>query len=261
MLNFDGNRLSHAYISSERMVETIATAVVCSSERNDTGSCNSCAHCLKAARGIHPDIIFLSKLPGKREIAIDQIRDLKKDVIIVPNEAQRKAYIINDAHQMNISAQNAFLQILEEPPKHVVFILKTDSPTLLLPTILSRCVLIKSEKSAEFEGNFAPLAETDEIPEFAADFFEALEKGNVAITEIMFKLEKLNKEQFSEFIISARQEAASLLRLSASKGKPASEKSIILATELLVKATEFLDLNINVGHISGFICANLIDLS
>ena len=95
----------------------------------------------------------------------------------------------------------------------------------------------------------------------AADFFKALEKGNVAITEFMFKLEKLNKEQFSEFIILARQEAASLLRLSASKGSPASEKSIVLATELLVKANEFLDLNINVGHISGFICANLIDVS
>ena len=260
MLNFDSSRLSHAYIGAESTAEAIAAAVVCS-ECSDIGSCTSCAHCVKAARGIHPDIIFLSKLPSKREITVDQIRDLKKDVIVLPNEASRKAYIINDAHLMNINAQNAFLQILEEPPKHVVFILKTDFPTQLLPTISSRSILIKLESNIEFENISSSTSDDFEPSKMVADFFDALRKGNVAVAELMFALGKLNKEQFSEFIFLSRHEAASLLKSSTSKNELAFRKSIISADQLLVKANEVLDLNVNVGHISGFICANLIKLT
>jgi hypothetical protein len=257
MLNFDSSRLSHAYIADEHIADKIAQTVVCS-KRSEDGPCTLCAHCQKAARKIHPDIIFISKLQEKRDITIDQIRDLKKDVIVVPNEARQKAYIVNDAHLMNVSAQNAFLQILEEPPKHVVFILKTAFPAQLLPTILSRCILIKSDQNIKLTTDSETNEEGYELSEMVSKFYSALTTGNTAIVEFMFMLEKLNKEQFSDFITSARSEAALLLRNPPDIGNANYIKTISEAEKLLVEANRYLDLNVNVGHISGFICANLV---
>ena len=267
MSNFDGLRLTHAYISSGDMTDLVAAAVVCSN-RNESGPCNLCKHCQKAIRKIHPDIISLNKSPELRYFAVDQIRALKRDVIIVPNEAEQKVYIINDAHLMNDNAQNAFLQVLEEPPNHVVFILNTEYPVRLLPTILSRCVNLRGvQVNAQLQSSSKPLAFNEDSSninddfdsdELISDFFSAIDKGNSAISEFMFTLEKLSKEQFSDFITSARLEATRLLRSSKAVNASTNNYRIALADELLVKAYNFLDQNVNTGHISGFICANLI---
>ena len=267
MLNFDSERLSHAYITQGDTVQIIAATAVCLNP-SETGACMICKHCQKATRGIHPDIISLSKSQDARYFTVDQIRDLKRDVIVVPNEAEKKVYILNDAHFMNENAQNAFLQILEEPPGHVVFILKTDFPTMLLPTILSRCILIKSDrniindgasKSIAFKQDSKPVDDDFDSKEMAALFFSAIEKGNLAIAECLFTIDKLNKEQFIDFITSARDEAAIRLRLSTSDN--ATKSTIAKADKLLAKASGFLDRNVNIGHISGYICASLIDIS
>ena len=267
MLNFDSRRLSHAYIAQGDAAEIIAATVLCLN-RTESGPCIHCKHCQKTSRKIHPDIISLSKSSDARYFTVDQIRDLKKDVIVVPNEAEKKVYILNDAHFMNENAQNAFLRILEEPPEHVVFILETRFPTMLLPTILSRCILVKSElnnqddetsKSIAFKKDSNPTDDDFDSKEIAAMFFSAIEKGNLAITEYLFTIDKLSKDQFVDFITSARNEASMRLRLSASDNTTKSK--VAKADKLLVKASGFLDQNVNIGHISGYICANLIDIS
>ena len=268
MLNFDSRRLSHAYIADGNAADIIVSIVVCS-ERNETGPCTLCKHCQKAAKKIHPDIMEIKKASDKSVITVDQIRELKKDVIVVPNEAERKVYVINDAHLLkNPEAQNAFLQILEEPPKHVVFILKTDFPAKLLPTILSRCIHVKSDQNDPHKSISKSIAFTSETNESnddhdsttpAIEFFAAIEKGNPAIVEFMFTVDKLNKEQFSDFISSARNEATRLLRETRSGNGTIQKSKIAKTDELLIKAYDFLDQNVNIGHISGYICANLID--
>jgi len=249
--NWDGSRLSHAYIVSGELAETLAMAAVCSG-RGSVKPCMGCLHCSKAARHIHPDIIEVDRLPDKREILVDQLRELKKDVIILPNEADKKAYIINYADTMNIKAQNAFLQILEEPPSHVIFILKTENPVALLPTVRSRCVHLKAKHQSNAIG--ADALET------ANEFFSAIEHGNATLMDFMFRLEKLDKNVFSEFLTAAREFAASKLGSMMPNEPGLTYNTIVSAERILVKAGEMFDLNIGLGHISGMICASLLSI-
>ena len=249
--NFDSGRLSHAYIAAGSFAETLAMAAVCSGSASKP--CMTCVHCKKAANSIHPDITIVGKPENKREILIEQIRHLKRDVIIVPNEAEKKAYVIDGADLMNDNAQNAFLQILEEPPPHVVFVLKTDSPDKLLPTVRSRCVEIKNAIVKD-----APDAETIN---YANDFLTALKQGNASLAAFMFQLEKLDKMQFSSFLAASRELAAEELRQAATVGETALCETLSKTERVLALADEFLEFNVGVGHISGLICASLMVIS
>jgi len=247
-LYFDSNKLSHAYIAAGDIADTLAIAVVCSGDGKRP--CMDCIHCSKASRGIHPDITIIDKPEGKREIVVDQIRKLKSDVIVMPNESEKKAYIINNAESMNESAQNAFLRILEEPPSYAVFVLKTDTPSELISTVRSRCVKLKIK--------------IDDTPydaptmDFVKRFFSALQHGNTSIVEFMFALETLDKEQFSGFLSAARKHAADELKTACQEKEPELRKSLSHTEQILAKAGEYLDFNVSVGHISGMICASLI---
>lgn len=85
------------------------------------------------------DFKFIEKLEDKKDIIVEQIREkLVNDVYISPATSKYKVYIINDAHLMNISCQNALLKTLEEPPEYTVIILITHLPQTLLSTVLSR---------------------------------------------------------------------------------------------------------------------------
>jgi len=224
-------------------------AVVCSGG-GMVKPCMKCADCDKAARRIHWDITFVDRLPPSRNILVDQIRELKKDVIVVPNDTDRKAYVINDADTMNISAQNALLRILEEPPAHAVFILKTDNPSALLPTVRSRCVELKYPREPDAPGAAAMDA--------ANEFVSALEQGNAALTMYMFRLEKLEKSVFTAFLDAARGLTAAKMRAALSGDPDVPFERLKLAESVLVKAGEMLDFNVNIGHISGMICATLM---
>lgn len=103
--------------------------------------CQSCQSCLLIEKNNHPDFIFIS--PEKREIKIDQIRDLQDQLSLKPALAKTKAIVINDAHCLNIQAQNCFLKTLEEPKSQTIFILISSLPNVLLSTIQSRCESLK----------------------------------------------------------------------------------------------------------------------
>ena len=98
----NNDRLSHAYIAAGALADALALASVCSGRANKP--CMECPQCKKASRGVHPDIIVIDKPDKKREITVNQIRELKRDAIIVPNEAEKKAYIVDDAGAMNTNA-------------------------------------------------------------------------------------------------------------------------------------------------------------
>src|SRR5476649_1892295 len=101
-------------------------------------ACGVCAACSRIARGVHPDVIFVS--PGDSgAIKIDQVRDVVDRAQYRPFEGRRRVVIIDDADALAPPAQNALLKTLEEPPPSSVFILVTSRPDVLLPTVLSRC--------------------------------------------------------------------------------------------------------------------------
>ena len=139
-----GRGLSHAYLISgpagsgkETLARLMAAAMVCTG--GGERPCGTCPACKKARANIHPDITLAAPLEGKREILVDQIRQIRADAYIRPNEAERKVYIIKDAQTMNPSAQNSILKLLEEGPVYAAFLLLCDNPGALLPTIRSRC--------------------------------------------------------------------------------------------------------------------------
>ncbi|MCL2627688.1 MAG: hypothetical protein FWD44_03180 [Oscillospiraceae bacterium] len=245
-MDFNSNRISHAYITDGETAQELAIAALCSGQ-GENKPCRTCQNCDKAARGIHPDIITISRYDEKREILIDQIREIKKDVYIKPNEAEKKVYIISDADTMNQNAQNAFLQMLEEPPAHAVFILKTQNPAALLPTVRSRCVDLKT-KTQEQQG----AEDLSELKALAADYIKAMD-DNLLLTKMMFRLEKLNRLEFSSFITQTKEQVVSSLR------KDPYNKKLVTADDVLAKANEMLNLNVSAGHVSGFICASFIE--
>lgn len=100
---------------------------------------------LKAARGTHPDICFCEAKSAAGQIVIDDIRDLDEWTSRYPVESQYKFGVIAPADKMNPNSANALLKLLEEPPKHLVLILITADPSLLLPTIRSRCTPLPLE--------------------------------------------------------------------------------------------------------------------
>lgn len=158
-LKFGQSRgLSHAYItaslsedSRSRTEAILSAAAVCSAD--DGKPCGNCRDCRKAQAGVHPDIIHIrrdadDKGKQKKEIRVDQIREMIGQAQIMPNEADGKAFVIHEAELMNTQAQNALLKLLEEPPRGVVLILSTATPTMLLETVRSRCVELTENDDA-----------------------------------------------------------------------------------------------------------------
>lgn len=100
-------------------------------------ACDACPSCTKIDAGVHPD--FLAVAPEERIIRIEEIRVVEEALSYKPFEGRRKVVVIDEAETMNISAANAFLKTLEEPPADSVIILVTSKPGALPDTIRSRC--------------------------------------------------------------------------------------------------------------------------
>ena len=169
-----GKNLSHAYIIYSPNVDEgfdeakrLAAAMICESGAGK--ACMNCRHCSKVMRDIHPDITVVERPlddDGKkrREIYVWQIRDIVADALVLPNEAEKKVYIIKEGSCMNTEAQNAFLKILEEPPKFVSFIIIAQNTGSLLETVRSRCASISL--SAEADEPSAEMREAAEKRDF-----------------------------------------------------------------------------------------------
>ena len=137
------NPLSHAYLltggsrdSRAALSKRLTAAYLCEGAAVPCGVCRACR---KVSADTHPDVMRTAPAPDKREITVDQIRTLRADAYIRPNEGKRKVYVIDPADAMNPSAQNALLKVLEEGPAYAAFLLLADRPGLLLDTVRSRC--------------------------------------------------------------------------------------------------------------------------
>ena len=139
-------RMSHFYLLSgprgsgkHTLADLIAAAMLC---REPEGPCGVCAHCRKVLGRGHPDYITIDD-PTKKTVPVDLIREARADIFIRPNEGERKIYLFPRAQDLGLPGQNALLKVLEEPPSYGVFLLLTDNPEKLLPTVRSRCVELK----------------------------------------------------------------------------------------------------------------------
>ncbi len=148
----------------------IARALVCGS--TEAIPCGECSHCRKSAYDMHPDILIYEprKEKGHKDEAfsVDYIREIRDDAFIIPNEADKKVMILTQAELMNTQSQNAFLKILEEPPRYAVFILLCPTRSVFLSTILSRAAVYSCGEAISDEDEKIPKEKINEAAEAVA---------------------------------------------------------------------------------------------
>ncbi len=136
------NSLTHAYMffgprgTGKTTISKIFARAVNCLDTIDGNACGKCKNCLYSHQKECVDIIEIDAASNN---GVDEIRELRNNVALVPSELKYKVYIIDEVHMLSISAFNAFLKTLEEPPEHAIFILATTDPQKVPETIISRC--------------------------------------------------------------------------------------------------------------------------
>lgn len=137
-------RIHHAFlfigsrgIGKTTSARVLAKALNCLSAEGPTPEpCGTCANCTSIAAGNNMDVI---EIDGASNNSVDDVRQIRENVRMVPSGARYKIYVIDEVHQLSIAAFNALLKTLEEPPAHAVFILATTEAHKVPATIISRC--------------------------------------------------------------------------------------------------------------------------
>ena len=225
--------ISHFYLISgpegsgkHTLAKLLAEAILCEGSRK---SCGSCVHCRKMASGNHPDFITVED-PEHKNVAVKIVREIRDDMFIRPNEAEHKIYLF--PQELGLEGQNALLKILEEPPSYGVFLLLTDNPDKLLPTVRSRCTELKMQslegkvirnqlrldfpnaqeediqaaiyRSGAFLGQARKLLEEgDQLPPQTEQFVEGFcRKDALLLTQLLVPMEKWKRDALAELLQS-----------------------------------------------------------
>ena len=290
------NRVSHFYLISgpagsgkHTLARLLAAAIVC---RGSEKPCGECLPCRKVKSGNHPDFITIDD-PEKKTVPVDLIRQARSDIYIQPNEADRKIYLFPRAQDMGIPSQNALLKILEEPPSYGVFILLTDNPEKLLPTVRSRCTelalqpldqaLLRRTLSAEFPdaGADAITAAMERSGGYLGQARELLKEGAavspqteafvscfaarsaIGLTEVLVPMEKWKRDQLIpelrqwtailESGLACRSGSPAVSPMAAKLSTSRSSQELLAAIQCLQKATEYALGNVSPAAVCGWL--------
>lgn len=263
-IGFDSqDQIKHAYIIASdpatafANAEKIAMAAVC--RGNGRFPCGKCTACEKVRKNVHPDVKIIERLlddkgKQKRELTVGQIREVSADAVILSNESRHKVYIFKDSECMNTEAQNAALKLLEEPPQGVILILCTSNPSVLLPTVRSRCA----------ELNFASVpaerTERRETEETVMKYL-SLAAGNDALA--LWKWCEANNEisvsEMTDFTVSAAEMITDIL-CGRKKNPGLSAERLMELERLMEKCTVYLGVNTNVKQLFGLIGTDTIPM-
>lgn len=251
--------LSHAIIlagsgDTAAAARYAAAAHLCRAESGRP--CLTCSQCRKVMEDIHPDVVWVRDTERK-ELAVKDIRQVRRDVYIRPNEGERKVCIFPDCRQLNAQDQNVLLKIVEEGPAYAVFLFCAPTAHILLPTIRSRCVEMHVTGGEQ------------DASEGAEALCRTLTEGREAVLHHLVSLEnsRLKREDLLETVDGAWYLTAEALL--ATGGKPAENET----AALLARSFDTLDLNrlngifedyrgqcrynVNVGMVLGAMAADL----
>lgn len=191
------NKVSHAYIingernaGKEFIARIFAMTLQC--EKGGKEPCNECHSCKQALSHNQPDIVYVSH-EKPNSIGVEDIRgQINNDIGIKPYSSPRKIYIMNEGEKMTPQAQNALLKTLEEPPEYAVILILTDNVEELLPTIISRCVVLNM-KPVPDKLVKKYLMEELEVPDYKANICVAFARGNIGKAKLLASSEEFEK--------------------------------------------------------------------
>ena len=259
--------VSHFYLISgpegsgkHTLAKLLGAAILCQGEDKP---CGRCTPCRKVMDGSHPDFITVDD-PEKKTVTVDLIRQARADVYIQPNESEYKIYMFPRAQDMGLPGQNALLKILEEPPKYGVFLLLTDNPDKLLPTVRSRAQIFRIQK----EDN--PQTEESEAFLLAESMAKAVPSAReydlVSKTGTLTKDKELFRAVLKELALIFRDACAlaaggeSQVTASQAAGYLAqrlTRKKLMALLEAVLEAQAMLERNVNQTLLAAWMCAKL----
>lgn len=231
------NKVSHAYlINGERSsgkefaAKVFAAALQC--EKGGTEPCGECHSCIQEKSGNQPDIIFVSH-DKPNTIGVEDIRtQINNDIGIKPYSSPRKIYIMNEGEKMTVQAQNALLKTLEEPPEYAVILILTANVDALLPTILSRCVVLNMKPVPDHKVK-KYLMEELQIPDYKANICVAFARGNIGKAKMLASSEEFEK---------VKEEAVTLVKYINDMDISEVVKAIKKISEYQFDVTDYLDI-------------------
>jgi len=191
------DRINHAYLfygkeglGKKTLAIEFARALLCNEIEND--SCNVCNNCRRVEHGNHPDLKIIEGNEKTKNLKIEQIREMQKEIAYKPYESEHKIYIIDGAENMTTQAANSLLKTLEEPPSYAIIILISEELNKLLPTVISRCQNLRfSNISREKMNNFL---DKKNIEENKKELIIGLARGSIGKAKELYKNDEfLNK--------------------------------------------------------------------
>ena len=297
--SIDRGRISHFYLISgpsgsgkRTLARLLAAAILCRSQGKPCGTCPACRKVLGAG---HPDFITIDD-PEKKTVPVDLVREARADMYVRPNEADHKIYLFPRGQDMAEPSQNALLKILEEPPAYGVFILLTENPEKLLPTVRSRCTelalnalpetLLRQtlqqkypqadsdalqsaiSRSGGFLGQALVLMEEgSELPAQTTGFLSAYaSRDSYGLLQVLVPMEKLSRDQLTPLLSQWRGLLEGALVYRAGMGATPMAKEIsanrsgqelLQAIRHLEKTIEYAQGNVSPAAICGFLSWHL----
>lgn len=286
----EGRGLSHAYIicgpvgsGRHTLARLVSQAMLCEAPASHR-PCGSCGPCKKVLRGIHPDVMTVSGPGEGKPITVDQVRALRTDAYIRPNEGKRKVYWLEQADQMNPSAQNAMLKLLEEGPVYASFLLIAGNAGGLLQTIRSRCEQLAlapvppGECLQWLKGRY-PQKQEQELRKAAEDcqgvlgraverleengsgpersiqaesLAQALECGDeLAVFQASMALDKGGREEVTALLDALE------VALGERIARGGDRRRLLKAAELVKQLRSAAQLNANPGQLAGWLCGGM----
>ena len=292
-------RVSHFYLISgpagsgkRTLARLLAAAILCQGRDKP---CGVCGPCRKALKNEHPDFITIDD-PEKKTVPVDLIRKARADIYIQPNESDYKIYLFPRAQDMGLPGQNALLKVLEEPPKYGVFILLTDHPEKLLPTVRSRCtelaltsvpekqmrqyLTLKYPKASAEDiaaaimrsggwlGQAQELLEGGETPPQTADFVRSFAaRDTLGLVNVLVPMEKWKRDALVDLLadwqilledaLACRAGLPSTAPLARELSQGRTAPELMQALKALQKAAQYAQGNVSPAAVCGWLAWEL----